>query len=227
MAHRSFAPRNGSISSDLRSALFSVLGLVGVLGIANPALSATVERVHLSEMLSRCELIFEGRVVGHSTEEIASGLRTWVEFAVVEVVKGPQVGRTLSLAFLGGKLDGLVDQVAGLRVPEVGEHGIYFVESMQRLQVNPLFGWDQGRLRILTGADGRERVVSARGRPVVGLRPVRLGAKRHAIGTGSGPAEGVEVDEGASLESALTKATVKAALVRALLAAPGAAGAGK
>ncbi len=221
MANRLSTGCGGRTSSDLRRPLFLLLGFVGVFGLVSPAGSATVEQVHLSEMLSRCELIFEGRVVGHSTEEIASGFRTWVEFEVVEVVKGPHVGRTFSLAFLGGQLNGLVDRVAGLRVPEVGEHGIYFVESLQRFQVNPLFGWDQGRLRILIGADGRERVVSARGRPVVGLRPERLGAKRHAIGTGSGPAEGVQVDEAASLEGALTKASVKAALVRALLSSPG------
>ena len=221
MPHR---PSTRRLSSPLRGVLFSLLGFVGTFAPAGSAGAATVEQLHLSEMLSRCELIFEGRVVGHSTEEIPSGLRTWVEFEVVEIVKGPRVGRTFSLAFLGGQLDGWVDEIVGLRVPEVGERGIYFVESLQRLQVNPLLGWDQGRLRILTGADGRERVVSARGRPVVGLRAQRSGGKRHAIGTGSGPAEGVEVDEGAPLARALTKDVVKAALVRALLASPPAGG---
>jgi hypothetical protein len=189
-----------------------------VLGLASPVRSATVDRVQLSELLSRCELIFEGHVVGQTTERTSSGLRTWVEFAVVEVVKGPQVGRRVSLAFLGGRLDGLVDRIAGLRVPELGEHGIYFVESLQRLQVNPLLGWDQGRLKILVAGDGRERVVSARGRPVVGLRADPPAFRRRAIATGSGPAEGIQIDPQAPLVAALTKQRVKAALASALLA---------
>ena len=167
-------------------------------------------------MLSACELIFEGRVVGFSTERIRSGLRTWVEFEVVEVVKGPAVGPTLSLAFLGGTLDGWVDRIGGLRLPEPGERGIYFVESLQRFQVNPLFGWDQGRLRIVLAGDGRERVVSANGQPVVGLDPEAPRAKHLVIGTGSGPASGVEVNPDAPLERALTKARVKAGLSLAL-----------
>lgn len=167
-------------------------------------------------MLAACELIFEGHVIGFSTERIPSGLRTWVEFEVLEVVKGPPVGPTLSLAFLGGTLDGWVDRVAGLRLPERGERGIYFVESLQRFQVNPLFGWDQGRLRIEVAEDGLERVVSASGQPVVGLHPEVATLKRRVLGTGSGPAAGIEVNGHVPLESALSKVRFKAELIRAL-----------
>jgi len=167
-------------------------------------------------MLSACELIFEGRVVGFSTERIRSGLRTWVEFEVIDVIKGPPTGPTLSLAFSGGTLDGWVDRIVGLRLPEPGERGIYFVESLQRFQVNPLFGWDQGRLRIVVAGDGRERVVSANGRPVVGLRPRSPFLEPRGRGTGAGPAAGVEVNAELPVEAALTKARLKAELIRAL-----------
>jgi len=184
--------------------------------LAGPAAGSSVLQVHLSEMLSRCELIFEGRVVGHSVEDFGSGLRTWVEFEVLDVVKGPDPGRTLSLAFLGGELDGVVSEVAGLRLPDPGERGIYFVESLTRLQVHPLYGWDQGRLRIERDADGSERVVSALGRPVIGVSPETPLAREAAIGTGAGPADGIEIDREAPLRAALTPAEFKAALSRAL-----------
>ena len=204
----------------IHAAATSLLAFVWMFGGVSPVAASTVEQVHLSEMLSRSELIFEGRVIGHSIELVGSGMRTWVEFAVEDVVKGPPVGRTLRVAFLGGSHDGVTFEVVGLRVPEVGEHGIYFIESVRRLLVNPIYGWDQGRLRILHDAKGRERVVDARGRPVVGLRgesPGSTSPALRAIGTGAGPADGVEVDANAPLDEALTKTGVKDALARFLL----------
>ncbi len=206
--------------SAIRAAGITLLAFLWMFRLASPAAASTVEQVHLSEMLSRSELIFEGRVVGHSIELVGSGMRTWVEFAVDDVVRGPRVGPTLTLAFLGGSRDGMTFEVVGLRVPEVGEHGIYFIESVRRLLVNPIYGWDQGRLRILRDAKGRERVVDARGRPVVGLRgesPGSTSPALRAIGTGAGPAGGVEVDANAPLDEALTKTGVKDALARFLL----------
>ena len=204
-------------STRLAVRLIAITG-ISLMG-AGGAPASTVARVTVGEMLAVCELVFEGRVVESWAEEIPGGIRTWVRFEVLDVVKGPALGPTLDLAFLGGRIDDRIDEIVGLRVPEQDEHGIYFVESLRRLQANPLYGWDQGRLIVRRDARGRERVVSARGRSVVGLE---AGTRRPAtaeLTTGSGPASGVETDPDAQLEAALTPAAVKAALSAALGAA--------
>ena len=71
-------------------------------------------------------------------------------------------------------------------------------------------------LALLSLANGRERVVSANGRPVVGLRPRSPFLEPRGLGTGAGPAAGVEVNAELPVEAALTKARLKAELIRAL-----------
>ena len=82
--------------------------------------------------------------------------------------------------------------------------------------MHPFYGWDQGRLRIVRDRLGKERVVTARGRPVVGLGADARIVGAAALTTGAGPAKGVETDPNASLEQALSPAVVKGALAIAL-----------
>jgi hypothetical protein len=53
--------------------------------------------------------------------------------------------------------------------PTLGEHGIYFVESLNRRQVHPLYGWAQGHFIAHADESGRLRLQTATGQPVTGL----------------------------------------------------------
>ena len=50
--------------------------------------------------------------------------------------------------------------VADMQMPEIGELGIYFVETLSEQQIHPLFGWQQGHyLIIINSQTGRETVI--------------------------------------------------------------------
>jgi hypothetical protein len=146
-------------------------GLALVMAFVLPggaARGSTVLRTDVDRMLADAALVFEGEVIAVRSERDAGGIHTWVRFAVHDVLKG-QAGDTVELRFMGGTVDGVVREVVGSPIPALGEHGIYFVEATDRFLVNPLYGWHQGRLRVVPDARGRARVLSSGGAPVVAI----------------------------------------------------------
>ena len=72
---------------------------------------------------------------------------------------------------MGGAFNGQIVQVSGMRVPEMNEQGIYFVESMSRDLINPLIGWSQGHF-IIVDDNGTRRVSTAGNQPVLYVEAV-------------------------------------------------------
>jgi len=64
-----------------------------------------------------------------------------------------------------------VVQVSGLRIPEDGEQGIYFVESVSRDLINPLIGWSQGHF-VIVDDNGDRRISTADDKPVTQVQSV-------------------------------------------------------
>ena len=185
---------------------------------ASSAGASLILQTSVAQMWAGSELVFEGRVleIWPQRDARSGGIDTWVRFEVRSVLKGRWASKTLALRFMGGELDGLRDEVAGLRLPALDEHGIYFVESLKHFQVNPLFGWDQGRLRIVRDGRGAERVVSADGDPILGMGE----ALRAPGGLRSrGVADGLRVDAAARLEDAISPRALAVEL-RARLGGP-------
>jgi hypothetical protein len=56
-----------------------------------------------------------------------------------------------------------------MQLPQEGEHGIYFVESLERLQVHPLYGWSQGHFIVEHDATGIQRIMTNRRLPVTAV----------------------------------------------------------
>ena len=54
---------------------------------------------------------------------------------------------TLTLRFTGGTASG-VELDVGVRLPELDERGIYFVERVSPGLINPLLGWEQGHFIV-------------------------------------------------------------------------------
>jgi hypothetical protein len=171
-----------------------ILGLTGaaLLAVA-PAAASSVRSVSVGEMLAGAELVFEGRVLDRRTVEGEDfqGVRTCVRFEVLDVVKGAPVASPLELCFAGGRSrSGITRRIAGLELPDAGEHGIYFVDSLDEPRLNPLYGWDQGHFRVSPGPV--EVVTTLGGKPVVALDATGAGA---GDGISRGVARGAVVAE--------------------------------
>lgn len=145
-----------------------------VLWCASQAMGSAVQQMSLSEVAGASELVFEGRVVGADVRPGPDGRRiyTYVTFQILDPIKGEASGETVQLRFLGGTLGDLSLEVTDMHVPQVGDHGIYFVESLQRPQANPLYGWDQGQYIVRPDpTDGQEKVYTRGQQAVTGFVP--------------------------------------------------------
>src|SRR5262249_21258907 len=118
---------------------------------AVPAFASSVLQVSFEDLVRTSELVFEGRVINKRAEVDKRGsIKTYVTFEILDVVKGTHSGRTLELPYLGGTANGLTMEVSDMQQPDVGEHGVYFVESTSNPPVHPLVGWDQGHFLLRT-----------------------------------------------------------------------------
>ncbi len=134
--------------------------------------TATILQMTLTQALNGSELVFEGRVIGQQVRPSfdQSLIHTYVTFQVMDVIKGQAPGDTVQLTFTGGTLGDLTLRIAGMYIPEVGERGVYFVESLGRQQANPLFGWDQGHYVVrVDPTDKAQKVYTVERRPVTGF----------------------------------------------------------
>lgn len=185
------APKRNRLARTARALCATVLLAVSALAGAS-----TLLRVSVDELTQRAEFVFEGEVV--SVQAQRSGARgmisTFVTFNVIDTIKGSASAESINgnastnsfasieLKFLGGNLEGERLEVNGSRIPELGERGVYFVESLTQDLINPLLGWSQGQYLIQT-EDGVEQVTSVNARPIVSVA-----APRSAAAAASGPA---------------------------------------
>lgn len=175
----------GNLSHRARMALgCALLGMSACIANATTVLS-----VGTAELTVNSGFIFHGTV----TERwVAAGpkegsIYTYLRFSVADVLKGA-AGESVVLRFLGGTLNGRTLRVEGMKLPAVGEEGVFFVERLDRHQVYPFFGWDQGRFLVRTDAQGQKAVFTH------DLRPVgRLELARASTGISTGQAAGVEI----------------------------------
>ncbi len=86
-----------------------------------------------------------------------------------------------------------------MQMPEVGEQGIYFVESLQRRQVHPLYGWAQGHFLVVADERGVRRVLTKSRRPVTAMQ---YGPQIRALSDGI--ARGITVTESDDVTDAMT-----------------------
>jgi hypothetical protein len=133
--------------------------------------ATTILGMDIHAVAQGAELVFEGQVIQHNTQENAAGMVvTYVTFEVRDVVKGSFSEQFLELKFTGGTLNGQVMEVSGLRMPALDEEGIYFVESISRDLINPLIGWSQGHY-IINADEGERRISTVDRMPVTEVLP--------------------------------------------------------
>ena len=151
--------------------------------------AASVRGVSVEEMLLHSQLVFEGEVIeSHSSEASDGKISTSITFTVIDTIKGHHLDDTLTLDFLGGTVGETTHMIGGMQVPRLGEHGIYFVETTTRKQINPLFGWSQGHFIVEKDSAGTDRVMTNRGRPLTGVTDI---LPKQSGGLSNGVARGV------------------------------------
>jgi len=151
----------------------SALAILLILSAGLLAEGSSVQQLSVTELVNGSDLIFKGHVVElRSLEDPAPPeIFTRVTFEVQETIKGQSPGSRIELDFLGGTVGGLTLTISDMRLPKVGETGIYFVESTKRRQVHPLYGWDQGHFLVTTNPRGIEIVTTFDRRPVWAILP--------------------------------------------------------
>ena len=143
---------------------------------AIPGATTSIRQFTFAELSDHAGLIIEGKVIAAVAREdgLGGGIGTYVRIRILDRLKGPDVGPEIELRFAGGTVADRTLQFADLVVPKFGETGVYFVESVDSYQINPLVGWSQGHFVEI--AD-----------PQTGLRGVYTPDRRAILGIGGGP----------------------------------------
>jgi hypothetical protein len=170
--------------------LFILMCLDGIM-------ASTVRQVTVQEMVSASSFVFEGYVAGVEPRMAPDGssISTLVTFRISEVLKGSYPDSSIRLSYLGGTVGNLTLVVADVHAPRLGEHGIYFVESLTRAQIHPLYGWDQGHFVVQADPDGIQRV---RTRGLARVIAVESGRATRLEGISHGTAAGVRTSDTAA-----------------------------
>ena len=186
--------------------LLGTAALLCALCTAPQLHASTVLQMSFSEVVESAELAFEGRVLWVESRRAPDGMiHTLVTFTVIDVLKGDSLLKEIELSFLGGQVGTKRLQVTDLEVPEVGETGFYFVESLGNAQVNPLVGWSQGRYLIERDENGDSFVTTAAREPILALDPAAPVTANMAVEVNKGVAKGVVV-QGSGSASPLSRA---------------------
>lgn len=166
------APQNARPSYSSRRQLATLLCSLALL--ASSWVSATtILGMDIDKVVADAEFVFEGVVINRETRRDSSSgiISTYVTFQIDDVIKGDYSGGSVELKFMGGVFNGQITEVSGMRIPEMSERGIYFVESMSRDLINPLIGWSQGHF-IIVDDNGVRRISTAGNEPVLEVQPV-------------------------------------------------------
>ncbi len=138
---------------------------------AGSSSASTVLEMSFSQVVEHAQLVFEGRVQSVEPRILGDGrIYTFVTFEVLDVVKGALSDAQIELSFLGGQIAGKGMFVTDMKIPLVGETGLYFVESISKAQVNPFVGWTQGHYLIETLADGSRVVTTVANETIISLQ---------------------------------------------------------
>ena len=189
--------------------------IICLLGVSPLLTATTVAQLSFDEVVGTADLVFEGRVV--SVEARATGPRsihTFVEFEILDVLKGEYTGARIELSYLGGRVGNRQLEVSDMQLPEAGETGVYFVESSgtpQVRQLHPLVGWSQGHYLIVQDSNGRAHVQSAGHQPIraVNIAPFAAAQTLNEDGVASGVQIQAIADEGSAMSAAGFKALVR------------------
>lgn len=192
------------ISRCQRKLPFLFVLLFFLFALSGNTVATTVLSVDMDKIITESEFVFEGEVLGAEAKLSPENnwIYTYITFAVVDVVKGDYDGKQITLRFTGGTVGEYTFKAHGMVMPKVGERGIYFVESLSRTQVNPLYGWSQGHFLVIHDKDGIERIRTSNHQAV---RSLQLNMNDNAREFSGGVARGIDAVSATSNNPGMTK----------------------
>ena len=194
----------------------AILAIIGLLPFSR-ATASSILKTTMDEMLQASEFVFEGRALSVASRQTGpKRIHTFVTCEINDIIKGAYPEPTVTLRFLGGTVGDLTMAVSHMQVPREGEHGIYFVESLGREQIHPLYGWNQGHFTVAADHAGTNRVMTRDNQPVTGLSFDTAERKTSVKVFSTGVATGVAFEQKRPEAEGLTPDEFKQALRKRL-----------
>ena len=163
---------------------------------ARPGAATSIKQFTFPELSDHASLIIEGKVIAAEAraDGLGGGIGTYVRVRVLDRLKGPEFGPEVELRFAGGTVADRTLQVADMVIPKLGETGVYFVESVDAYQINPLVGWSQGHfVEIADAQTGLRRVYTLDRRAILGIGGGPSAQERPALSGNHGTALEIQV----------------------------------
>lgn len=155
-----------------------------IFAIGCSVLATTVIPPSFDELVSRAEMIFQGKVTDVRSEWTGEGaqrhIMSYVTLKVEDAIKG-NPGSTVTLRMLGGTVGGETMEVSDAPKFKVGDRDILFVEN-NGTQFVPLVGIMHGRFRVKKDTAGQDAVFTNEGSPLSDL--TQLGKNEEAASIG-------------------------------------------
>jgi hypothetical protein len=142
--------------------VFTVLSLFLSFNM-EPTIASVILRMSFDQVVKGAELIVDGEVVSKEIRlsPISGRPFTYFNIAIIDLIKGDYPKKIIEIGYMGGQIGDMTLNVSNMRMPEIGERGIYFIETTNQQQIHPLIGWQQGHYRVIIDPNnGQERVVS-------------------------------------------------------------------
>ena len=176
----------------------AMYGGVVLLAMASTTQASTVLRVGISDLLQNSQLVIHGHVTDAWTsyDTQRDTVFTNVRIVVEETVKGDLSDDHVVIRFEGGTHGNKTVSIGGMVLPIPGEEGVYFIENLSRVQVNPFYGWNQGRYVVRYADDGREKeIMTSDLRPVYSIAAA---SRKNSVAFSKGVPAGVDTVENSS-----------------------------
>ena len=150
---------------------------VGALGLS-PGRATSVIAPSFSELVSRAETVIHGTVTDVRSDWADQGghrvIKSWVSIQLEEPLKGNPTSASLTLEFLGGRVDGAEMTVQGSPRFASGDEVVVFINGNGR-DACPLVGWGHGAYRVLPSAvTGEKQIRRINGLPLQSAADVEL-----------------------------------------------------
>ncbi len=176
--------------------------IAAAMVVASLSHAATVRQVSLKQAVERSDLVFEGRAVAKANDTSGKLPHTCLVFKLTEVITGTYDKDHIRLCFAGGLKDGYRLAIPDMIYPKLGERGVFFVESLSRKQLNPLYGWAQGHYLIKNDGINPATVATAAGLSIYGVDGASGGVSGgEGAVTGKSQALGIHLSHSAAATS--------------------------
>lgn len=172
---------------------------------------SAAEKVDMDRMLAGSELVVQATVTSLRAEQNDGRyIHTIVTLNLTDVIKGSWAEPTLDISFLGGTMNGMVLNVGGQKIPDLGQEGVFFIENPLHNQVNPLYGWEQGLFIIEIDPASGEKIVKTAAKK--NIERIDFLVDTPPPGISNGIATGIVLQQKSELNTPYTVEQFKASL---------------